>query len=322
MNHTLDDDNLWSAQRDETPTGTDDHRTGEPASHRRSAKPRPGGRHGRTAGSHRAATGRPRPRRKTTLLAVTAALAVGCCSLVLIRPGSGPDGSDQSLAANRSVPAPPTATAATPSASRSAAPSPRRKEAATARSDAERHRKRHTPQRPRKARPESGSSGSSGSTTAGNTTPRTSRTGSGTGTTTPAGPRAATGTAAQFAQKVVDLVNAQRAQHGCGPLTVDPRVQRAAQGHSDDMAARNYYEHNSPEGVDPGTRMTNAGFQWGSWAENIFKSPKDPATAVKGWMESPGHRANILNCSYKSTGVGVNLNSNGPWWTQDFATRS
>ncbi|TJZ42320.1 CAP domain-containing protein [Streptomyces piniterrae] len=118
------------------------------------------------------------------------------------------------------------------------------------------------------------------------------------------------------------MVNEQRAQHGCGPLTVDPHIQRAAQAHSDDMAARDYYEHNTPEGVDPGTRMTNAGFSWSSWAENIFKSPKDPATALKGWMESPGHRANILNCSYKSTGVGVNLSSNGPWWTQDFGTHS
>ncbi|GAU66515.1 putative RNA polymerase ECF-type sigma factor [Streptomyces sp. NBRC 110611] len=131
-----------------------------------------------------------------------------------------------------------------------------------------------------------------------------------------------TGTAAEFARKVVELVNAQRAEHGCGPLTIDLRLQRAAQAHSDDMAARDYYDHNTPEGVDPGTRITNAGFRWSSWAENIFKSPKDPATALEGWMDSPGHRANILNCSYKSTGVGVNLSSNGPWWTQEFATRS
>ncbi|MCZ0992830.1 CAP domain-containing protein [Streptomyces noursei] len=155
---------------------------------------------------------------------------------------------------------------------------------------------------------------------AGGTTSHAPRAGAGTGRT-PAVARAATGTAAEYAQKVLDLVNAQRSQHGCGPLAIDPHIQAAAQAHSDDMAARNYYAHDTPEGVDPGTRLTNAGFRWQSWGENIFKSPNDPATAVDGWMNSPGHRANILNCSYTSTGVGVNLSSNGPWWTQDFATR-
>ncbi|AJT61820.1 CAP domain-containing protein [Streptomyces chattanoogensis] len=305
------DDTFRPARRDETPTGTG-HRSGEPASRRRSAAPRPGGRHGRNGGTHRAATSRPRLRRKGMLLAVAAAIAAGCCSLVLIRPGSGPD---QELTANRSLPEPRTGDVSALSAPRSASPSPHRNEASASPSDAERHGKRHTPQQPRKARPES-------SPTAGNTTPRASRAGSGASATEPAAPRAATGTAARFAKKIVDLVNAQRAQHGCGPLTVDRRLQKAAQAHSNDMAARNYYEHNTPEGIDPGTRMTRAGFQWSSWAENIFKSPKDPDTALKGWMESPGHRDNILNCSYKSTGVGVNLSANGPWWTQDFATHS
>lgn len=128
----------------------------------------------------------------------------------------------------------------------------------------------------------------------------------------------ATGTAAQFAQQVVDMVNAERAKAGCGPLAVDAKIQAAAQEHSDDMAARDYYEHDTPEGVSPGTRMTNAGYQWMGWGENIFKSPKDPQTAMTGWMNSPGHRDNILNCSFTHTGVGVNVSSNGPWWTQDF----
>ncbi|MFI0712890.1 CAP domain-containing protein [Streptomyces inhibens] len=303
------DDDLRPALHDETPTGTG-HQPGEPASHRRSAAPRPGGRHGRNGGTHRAGTGV--LRRKTTLLAVTAAIAVGCSCLVLIRPDSG---SDQALAADQSVPAPPTPTASAPTASGSASHSPRRHKASASASATQRHGKRHASPRPRTAHPEKSSKPA-------DTTPRTSRVESGAGAPAPAGPRAATGTAAQFAQKIVDLVNAQRAQHGCGPLTVDPHLQAAAQAHSDDMAARNYYEHNTPEGVDPGTRMTNAGFRWNSWAENIFKSPKDPATAMDGWMKSPGHRDNILNCSYKSTGVGVNLSSNGPWWTQDFATHS
>jgi uncharacterized protein YkwD len=115
------------------------------------------------------------------------------------------------------------------------------------------------------------------------------------------------------------MVNAERAKAGCGPLRINPKLQAAAQQHSDDMAARGYYEHDTPEGVDPGARMTRAGYSWQSWGENIYKSPMDPSTAMTGWMNSPEHRDNILNCSFQETGVGVNLASNGPWWTEDFA---
>ncbi|WP_232246754.1 CAP domain-containing protein [Kitasatospora mediocidica] len=128
----------------------------------------------------------------------------------------------------------------------------------------------------------------------------------------------ASGTAARFVQQIVTMVNAERAKAGCGALTVNAKLQAVAQEHSDDMAARNYYEHDTPEGVDPGTRMTNGGYQWSSWGENIYQSPQDPTTAMTGWMNSPEHRDNILNCAFQETGVGVNLSSNGPWWTEDF----
>ncbi|MEU9121024.1 CAP domain-containing protein [Streptomyces sp. NPDC048506] len=305
MNH---DDSLRPALRDETPDGTG-HRTGASATSGRHAATRSARRPARNGGSHRADATRPRSR--TALLTAAAVITVGGSCLVLIRTGSG---ADQVLAADPSVPARPTVASSVPPASSSASHSPRRHKASPTASDTERPGTPHASSGPRTADAEKHSR------PAHRTTPRAPHVESGTGA--PAGPRAATGTAADFAQKVVDLVNAQRAQHGCGPLTVDRRIQKAAQAHSDDMAARNYYAHDTPEGVDPGTRMTNAGFRWQSWAENIFKSPKDPATAVDGWMDSPGHRDNILNCSYKVTGVGVNLSSNGPWWTQDFATGS
>ncbi|MFE4017878.1 CAP domain-containing protein [Streptomyces sp. NPDC059101] len=296
---------------DETPTRTGRHAS-TPAAHRRHAAPHPAPRPGANAGSHRAETARPGAR--TVLLAAAAVLTVSGTCLVLIRAGSG---ADQTLAADQTASA---ATAATsvPPVSSSASHSPRRHKptATPTPTSSEQHDEQH-PTTPA-ATPESHTQPTH------RTTPHPARGGSGTGggTTTPTTALGATGTAAAFAQQVVDLVNAQRAQHGCGPLTVDPHIQAAAQAHSDDMAARNYYAHDTPEGVDPGTRMTRAGFSWQSWGENIFKSPKDPATALDGWMNSPGHRANILNCSYKSTGVGVNLNPNGPWWTQDFATHS
>ncbi|MGX1854211.1 CAP domain-containing protein [Streptomyces sp. NPDC055299] len=303
----MNNDHRQTELHDLTPTG-DGRRVKEPTAHRRSGASgagRPGGRHGRRSGLHR---GGAHPRRNTTLVAVAAVLVVGGSCVLLIRPGSG---ADQALAANQSVPQAPTPTAS-PSNAPSASHSPKDRKPSATPSKAVRHTKRPAAPRPHPTRTSHG----------GSTSSHTPRVESGPGTGTPGGAQTATGTAARFAQKIVELVNAQRAQHGCGPLKVDSHLTTAAQKHSDDMAARNYYEHNTPEGVDPGTRMTNAGFPWSSWAENIFKSPKDPATAMDGWMKSPGHRDNILNCSYKSTGVGVNLSANGPWWTQDFATHS
>ncbi|MFE1171420.1 CAP domain-containing protein [Streptomyces sp. NPDC058773] len=302
----MNNDHLQTERHDETPAGSG--RRAEAGAHRRSGGAGAGGRHGRTSGLHRSAGA---PRRKATLLAVAAVVTVGGASAVLMSPDSG---TDRAVAADAVEPSAPTAkVSASPKPDTS--PSPKHRKPSPSPSKAKKHPKRHASPTPQKSRP-------SGTGTVKRTTPRTPHVDSGTGGGAPSGGQAASGTAAQFAKKVVELVNAQRAQHGCGPLTVDARIQRAAQAHSDDMAARNYYEHNTPEGVDPGTRMTKAGFPWSSWAENIFKSPKDPATAVDGWMKSPGHRDNILNCSYKSTGVGVNLSGNGPWWTQDFGTQS
>ncbi|KIZ16553.1 CAP domain-containing protein [Streptomyces natalensis] len=136
------------------------------------------------------------------------------------------------------------------------------------------------------------------------------------GTDTPAG---RSGGSSSLARQVVSMVNAERARKGCSPLAVDARLQAAAQRHSDDMATRNYYDHTSPDGVGPGDRITSAGYRWSAYGENIFKGPQDARTAMAGWMKSPGHRENILNCAFTQIGVGVNSASNGPWWTQDFA---
>ncbi|MFJ2778647.1 MULTISPECIES: CAP domain-containing protein [unclassified Kitasatospora] len=132
----------------------------------------------------------------------------------------------------------------------------------------------------------------------------------------------ASGTSAQFAQQVVDLVNAQRAQQGCGPLTAEPRLAAAAQGHSEDMAARNFFDHASPEGYHADHRIDATGYRWSTWGENIARGQKDPAAVMESWMNSPGHRANILNCAFKQIGVGVRTGSGGPWWTQVFAAPS
>ncbi|MFJ3499388.1 MULTISPECIES: CAP domain-containing protein [unclassified Streptomyces] len=132
---------------------------------------------------------------------------------------------------------------------------------------------------------------------------------------------AGAGRAERYAGEVVALVNAERAEAGCRSLRSEKRLRAAARGHADDMAARDYYAHSGPEGRDGGDRMTSAGYAWSTWGENIHRGPKSPARAVADWMESPGHRANILNCAFQDIGVGVNLGSGGPWWVQNFGAR-
>jgi uncharacterized protein YkwD len=129
---------------------------------------------------------------------------------------------------------------------------------------------------------------------------------------------AAAGTAAE---EVVDLVNAARAAAtpSCNPLTVDDRLAAAAQGHSDDMAANDYFSHTSLDGATAQDRAEAAGFI-GLVGENIAAGQRSPQDVMAAWMDSDGHRANILNCDY--TVIGVGLNEDGWYWTQMFGTAS
>ncbi|MFE9040189.1 CAP domain-containing protein [Streptomyces sp. NPDC007818] len=135
-----------------------------------------------------------------------------------------------------------------------------------------------------------------------------------------AAPVGAPARASRFVQDVVALANAERDRAGCDPLRSEARLAKAAQGHADDMAARDYYAHASPEGRDGGDRITASGYTWSAWGENIHKGPKTPELAMDGWMESPAHRANIVNCGFRDIGVGVALTADGPSWVQDFGT--
>jgi uncharacterized protein YkwD len=133
--------------------------------------------------------------------------------------------------------------------------------------------------------------------------------------TTPTGN--ATGTAAE--QEVVRLTNEARNGKGCGALVHDPKLHTAALRHSKDMAAQGYFAHNSQDGRDPGDRITAAGFApIHAWGENIALGQPTPAAVVRAWLNSPGHRANIMNCSFTHIGVGLAKGSSGPYWTQDF----
>jgi uncharacterized protein YkwD len=106
-----------------------------------------------------------------------------------------------------------------------------------------------------------------------------------------------------YEREVVREINAARARSGCPALRYDSRLATAARAHSDDMAARGYFDHTSPDGVTPWDRAKAAGYAQPS-AENIAAGQATPAAAVTAWLNSPGHRANILNCSSRATGVG------------------
>jgi len=121
-------------------------------------------------------------------------------------------------------------------------------------------------------------------------------------------------------QQVLDATNAERAANGCGPLRLDPLLNRAADGHSEDMAARDYFDHSDPEGRGPGVRIDAVGYPHRGWGENIAAGYGSAEAVVTGWMNSPGHRANILNCAFDEIGIGYA--EPGRYWTQLFATRS
>ncbi|MER8094250.1 sigma-70 family RNA polymerase sigma factor [Streptomyces goshikiensis] len=123
------------------------------------------------------------------------------------------------------------------------------------------------------------------------------------------------------AGQVIALVNKERAAAGCGPLTENSQLRSAAQGHSDDMAARNFFDHTNPDGADPGKRVTAAGYRWSTYGENIARGQQNADSVMDSWMKSPGHRANILNCAFKEIGVGIHQGAGGPWWTQNFGAK-
>jgi uncharacterized protein YkwD len=119
--------------------------------------------------------------------------------------------------------------------------------------------------------------------------------------------------------EVVELTNRERLRAGLSALAVDPPLVTAAQAYSTDMAARAFYSHTSPEGTQPWDRAAAAGSTRRSIGENIACGQRSPAEVVDGWMNSPGHRANILKPHF--THIGVGFAGGGPagtYWTQLF----
>jgi Cysteine-rich secretory protein family/TerD domain len=121
--------------------------------------------------------------------------------------------------------------------------------------------------------------------------------------------------------EVVTLTNAERARHGLRPLTFDARLAQAAQAHSADMVRRGFFAHENPDGRQVWDRAVAAGYAYRKVAENIAAGQPTAREVVLGWMNSPGHRANILDGELAQIGVGcAQGGSYGIYWTQVFGT--
>lgn len=139
-------------------------------------------------------------------------------------------------------------------------------------------------------------------------------------------------------QQVLALINQQRHNNGCNvDLTISPNLKQAADRHSADMATHDFFSHTGSDGSSMVDRIVQSGYHYSMIAENIAAGYSTPQQVVEGWMKSDGHRANILNCSLRETGIGYYYQSNdqpnvksgsskpgGPYyyyWTQDFGSQ-
>lgn len=127
------------------------------------------------------------------------------------------------------------------------------------------------------------------------------------------------GTYADFQNQVLQLVNQERTSRGLKALTMDSALNNTATLKSQDMAKLGYFDHTSPTYGSPFDMMKQFGISFRTAGENIAMGQTSPQQVMDGWMNSSGHRANILNSSYTKIGIGIARNSSGRYyWTQQF----
>ena len=120
--------------------------------------------------------------------------------------------------------------------------------------------------------------------------------------------------------EMVNLVNSYRAQNGVGPVSENAQLDSAAENHSIDQAQRLTMTHTGWNGSTAGQRISAAGFAWRTWGENVAVGQPTVAAVMTAWMNSAGHRANILNPAFTSIGVAGSKGTNGAiYWTMDLA---
>lgn len=126
-------------------------------------------------------------------------------------------------------------------------------------------------------------------------------------------------TVLDYENEVIRLVNEQRVKNGLKELQADWELSRVARFKSQDMKDNNYFSHTSPIYGSPFEMIKNFGISYRSAGENIARGQRTPQAVVNGWMNSSGHRANILNSTY--TKIGVGYVADGNYWTQMFISQ-
>lgn len=128
-----------------------------------------------------------------------------------------------------------------------------------------------------------------------------------------------TGSFLSFQKEVVRLVNVERSKRGLSELSFNTELSNVATLKSQDMINKNYFDHTSPTYGSPFDMMKKFNISYRTAGENIAKGQRTPAEVVNSWMNSSGHRANILNANFTDIGIGVAKSSNGTlYWTQMF----
>lgn len=123
-----------------------------------------------------------------------------------------------------------------------------------------------------------------------------------------------------FEDQLISLINAERSSRSLGTLSQSGILMQVAEAHSQDMVDRNFFSHVNPDGLGPGERLTNAGYNWSTWGETIGAGYSTPQAMFDGWMNSSDHRAILLSEAYTEIGIGyVAGGTYGHYWTAVFA---
>ncbi|KYC37433.1 hypothetical protein WA1_48435 [Scytonema hofmannii PCC 7110] len=130
-----------------------------------------------------------------------------------------------------------------------------------------------------------------------------------------------------FIQSILDLTNTERQKAGVQPLKLSDKLNNSAQTHAQNMAIKDFFSHTDSNGSSVGDRAKAVGFQYSTIGENIAAGQSTPQAVVQGWMNSAGHRANIMNPMFKEIGIGYYYLTNDTgsinynhYWVQDLGT--
>ncbi|EBA13873.1 hypothetical protein RCCS2_08289 [Roseobacter sp. CCS2] len=110
------------------------------------------------------------------------------------------------------------------------------------------------------------------------------------------------------------MLNGVRADNGAESVSYDARLGTAARRHANDMAANNFFSHTGSDGSSGGDRITDAGYNWRTWGENIARGQQDERAVLNAWVNSPGHQRNNVNPRFEDFALAKADSNRGPYW--------